>query len=107
MLKLNHSQLQNFSGCALPSGGSRGQGYLSRLFEDDDRKSEIAALASYIENNFDGLYDSRSLKDRVELKRVLVSPSGAMEKNIDVVVCCRFEMHGMSWIKKGQIVCLN
>ena len=44
---------------------------------------KIADLASYIENNFDGLYSSISLKDRVEAKRMLVSSSGAMEKNID------------------------
>ena len=53
-----------------------------------------------MENNFDGLYDSRSPKDRVEAKGVLVSPSGAMEKNIDVVICCRFKMQDMGWTKE-------
>ena len=69
--------------------------------EDNEKKKKIADLASYIENNLDGLYGSRSLKDRVEAKRVLVSSSGAMEKNIDVVIGHRFKRHGMSWTKEG------
>ena len=32
---------------------------------------------------------------------VLVSSSGAMEKNIDVVIGRRFKKHGMSWTKEG------
>jgi len=75
---------------------------LARLLcEDNERKKKIADLASYIENNFDGLYGSRSLKDKVEAKRVLVSSSGAMEKNIDVVIGRRFKRQGMSWTKEG------
>ena len=66
-----------------------------------EKKKKIADLASYIENNFDGLYGSRSLKDRVEAKRVLISSSGAMEKNIDVVIGRRFKRQGMSWTKEG------
>ena len=75
---------------------------LARLLcEDSEKKKKIADLASYIENNFDGLYGSRSLKDKVEAKRVLVSSSGAMEKNIDVVIGRRFKRQGMSWTKEG------
>ncbi len=75
---------------------------LARLLcEDDDRRKKIASLDSYIENNFDGLYGSRSLKDKVEAKRVLVCSSGAMEKNIDVVIGRRFKRQGMSWTKEG------
>jgi len=74
---------------------------LAHLFcEDNEKKKKIANLASYIENNFDGLYGSMSLKDRVEAKRVLVSSSGAMEKNIDVVIGRRFKRQGMSWTKE-------
>lgn len=74
---------------------------LARLFcEDNEKKKKIADLASYIENNFDGLYGSMSLKDRAEAKRVLVSSSGAMEKNIDVVIGRRFKRQGMSWTKE-------
>jgi hypothetical protein len=32
------------------------------------RKKKIADLASYTENNFDGLHGSRSLKDKVGAK---------------------------------------
>jgi len=75
---------------------------LARLLcEDKEKKKKIADLASYIENNFDGLYGSRSLKDKVEAKEVLVSGSGAMEKNIDVVIGRRFKRQGMSWTKEG------
>lgn len=75
---------------------------LARLLcEDNEKRGKIADLASYIENNFDGLYGSMSLKDRVEAKRVLVSSSGAMEKNIDVVIGRRFKKQGMSWTKEG------
>jgi hypothetical protein len=37
--------------------------------EDNEKKEGIADLASYIESNFDGLYGSRSLKDKVKAKR--------------------------------------
>jgi len=37
----------------------------------------------------------------VEVKRVLVSSSGAMEKNIDTVIGRRFKKQGMSWTKEG------
>ena len=59
---------------------------LARLLcEDQDKRQKIADLAAYIENNRDGLYGSRSLRDKVEAKEVLVCSTGAMEKNIDVV----------------------
>jgi hypothetical protein len=75
---------------------------LARLFcEDNEKKKKIASLASYIENNPDGLYGSSALEDRVEAKRVLVSSSGAMEKNIDVVIGRRFKRQYMSWMKEG------
>ena len=58
---------------------------LARLLcEDKDKRQKIADLVTYIENNRDGLYGSRSLKDKVEAKRVLVCSTGAMEKNSQV-----------------------
>jgi hypothetical protein len=75
---------------------------LARLLCDDRDKSErIADLVTYIENNRYGLYGSRSLRDRVEAKTVLVCSTGAMEKNIDTVVDRRFKRHGQSWSTKG------
>lgn len=43
----------------------------------------------------------RSLKDKIEAKRVLVCSTRAMEKNIDIVIERRFKKHGMSWTTKG------
>jgi len=75
---------------------------LALLFcEDNEKKRKIADLVSYIENNFDDLYGSISPKDKVETKRVLVSSSDAMEKNIDVVIGHRFKRQGMSWTREG------
>jgi hypothetical protein len=71
------------------------------LCENKDKRQKIADLVTYIENNRDGLYGSRSLRDKVETKRVLVCSTGAMEKNIDVVIGRRFKKHGMSWSAKG------
>ncbi len=46
---------------------------LARLLcEDEDNRQKIADLVTYIETNRDGLYGSRSLRDKVEAKGVLV-----------------------------------
>jgi hypothetical protein len=75
---------------------------LARLLcEDEDKRQKITDLAAYIENNQDGLYGSRSLRDKVEAKGVLVCSTGAMEKNIDVVIGRRFKRQGMSWTTEG------
>jgi hypothetical protein len=73
---------------------------LARLLcDDDERRVKVSDLANYIESNFDGLYGSKSLKNRVEVERVLVSSSSAMEKNIDIVGR-RFKKQGMNWTKE-------
>jgi len=75
---------------------------LARLLcDEEDRRQKIADLVTYIENNRDGLYGSRSLRGQVEGKRVLVCSTGAMEKNIDVVVDRRFKRYGQSWTTEG------
>jgi len=75
---------------------------LARLLcEDKDKRQRIADLVTYIENNRNGLYGSRSLRDKVETKMVLVCSTGAMEKNIETVIGRRFKKHGMSWTTKG------
>ena len=71
------------------------------MCEDKDKRQKIADLVTYIENNRDGLYGSRSLRDKVEAKSVLVCSTGAMEKNIETVIGRRFKKHGMSWTTKG------
>jgi hypothetical protein len=75
---------------------------LARLLcEDEDKRQKIADLVAYIENNRDGLYGSRYLKDKVQAKEVLVCSTGAMEKNIDTVIGRRFKKQGMSWTTEG------
>jgi hypothetical protein len=44
---------------------------------------------------------SRSLRDKVEDKRVLVCSTGATEKNIDIVIGRRFKRLGQSWTTEG------
>ncbi len=73
---------------------------LARLLCEDKRQ-KIADLVTYIENNRNGLYGSRSLRNKVEAKIVLVCSTGAMEKNIETVIGRRFKKHGMSWKTKG------
>lgn len=75
---------------------------LARLLcEDEDQRQRIADLVTYIENNRDGLYGSRSLRHKVEAKKVLVCSTGAMEKNIDTVIGRRFKKQGMRWTTEG------
>ena len=75
---------------------------LARLLcEDEDKRQKIADLVTYIQNNRNGLYGSRSLRDKVEAKMVLVCSTGAMEKNIETVIGRRFKKHGMSWTTEG------
>jgi hypothetical protein len=75
---------------------------LARLLcEDEDKRQKIADLVTYIENNQNGLYGSRSLRDKVEAKKVLVCSTGTMEKNIETVIGRRFKRHGQSWTTEG------
>jgi hypothetical protein len=56
---------------------------LARLLcEDKDKSQKMGDLVAYIENNRDGLYGSRSLKDKVKAEKVLVCSTGAMEKTV-------------------------
>jgi hypothetical protein len=71
------------------------------LCEDEDKRQRIAELVDYVENNWEGMYGSRSLRDRVKAKQVLVCSTGAMEKNIETVIGRRFKKHGMSWTTEG------
>ena len=71
------------------------------LCEDKDKRQKIADLAAYIGNNRDGLYGSRSLRGKVKAEKVLVCSTGAMEKNVDVVIDRRFKRYGQSWTTEG------
>jgi len=59
--------------------------------EDEDKMQKIADLVSYIENDRDGLYGSKSLMGKVAAKMVLACSTGAMERNIDTVIGRRFK----------------
>ena len=48
-----------------------------------------------------GMAFSRSERDRIEAKMVLVCSTGATEKNIDTVIDRRFKRHGQSWTTEG------
>ena len=71
------------------------------LCEDKERQAKIGDLANYIEGNLDGLYGAWALKDKVNSKKMLVTSSGAMEKNIEVVIGRRFKRWGMRWTREG------
>jgi len=75
---------------------------LARLLcEDVDKRQKITDLVSSIENNRNGLYGSRYLRDKVETKMVLVCSTEAMEKNVDTVIDRRFKRHEQSWTTEG------
>jgi hypothetical protein len=75
---------------------------LARLLcEDREKEARIRGLAHYIEGNLSGLYGANLLKDKVEAKEMLVTSSGAIEKNIEVVIGRRFKRWGMCWTKEG------
>jgi hypothetical protein len=71
------------------------------LCEDNERSRKITDLGEYLENNFNGLYGLRFLKGKVEAKEVLVTCSGAMGENINVVIGRRFKKPSMNRIKEG------
>ena len=72
---------------------------LKRLVDGPSEK--LDDLLGYLEENWDGIYDSRNLKSRVGAKEVLVVGSGGIEKNIDLMLCRRFKGRGMSWSRAG------
>ncbi|MDP2664426.1 MAG: UPF0236 family protein [bacterium] len=64
---------------------------------------KVAALESYVIANQDGLYGARRLRRQLsdEAKLVAVEGSGAVEKQMDIVVGRRFKRQGMRWTRKG------
>jgi len=65
---------------------------------DTEKQDE---LQKYLEDNWEGLYGSWSLRGKVKAEEVLVVGSGAVEKNIEVVIGRRFKKRGMSWSRAG------
>ena len=72
---------------------------LKRLVDGPSEK--LDDLLGYLEENWDGIYGSRNLKDKVGAREVLVVGSGGIEKNIDLALCHRFKGRGMSSSRAG------
>ncbi|HAL62140.1 MAG TPA: hypothetical protein DCP08_07015 [Chloroflexi bacterium] len=66
--------------------------------EEDEKLDE---LLDYLEENWEGLYGSWGLRGKVKAQEVLVVGSGAVEKNIEIVIGRRFKKRGMSWSREG------
>jgi len=62
---------------------------------------KLDELLDYLEDNWEGLYGSWSLRGKVKAQEVLVVGSGAMEKNIELIIGRRFKKRGMSWSREG------
>lgn len=60
-------------------------------------------LHRYVEDNRDLILSFRRFRKEVdeEFRNLLVTGTGAMEKNIDIVICHRFKKRGMKWSKGG------
>jgi hypothetical protein len=62
---------------------------------------QLDDLMEYLERNWQGVYGSWSLRERVAAQEVLVVGSGAVEKNVELVIGRRFKKRGMSWSRAG------
>lgn len=63
----------------------------------------VAHLEGYLRSNQHGLYGARGLREQLspEAKLVAVEGSGAIEKQMDLMVGRRFKGQGMRWTRKG------
>jgi len=66
------------------------------LISDTDEEM----LTSYINTNMDYIWAIDGLRGKIS-KELLRVGSGAVEKNIDIVIARRFKLRGMSWSKEG------
>jgi len=72
-----------------------------RRMQTREETEQLDALMEYLERNWQGLYGSWSLREKVKAQEVLVVGSGAVEKNIELVIGRRFKKRGMSWSRAG------
>jgi len=66
-----------------------------------EEAGKLDELLDYLEDNWEGLYGSWSLRGKVKAEEVLVVGSGAMEKNIELMIGRRLKKGGMSWSREG------
>lgn len=62
-----------------------------------EEREEVDKLLGYLKHNQEGFYGSNALKGEIKNK----VGSGAIEKNIELVVGRRFKKWGMTWSKPG------
>jgi len=62
---------------------------------------KLDEFLDYLEENWKWIYGSWSLRGKVKAQEVLVVGSGAMEKNIELLIGRRFKKRGMSWSRQG------
>ena len=67
---------------------------LKRLVDVPSEK--LDDLLGYLEENWDGIYGSRGVREGIGAREVLVAGSGCIEKDIDLMLCRRFKGRGMS-----------
>jgi len=66
-----------------------------------EEAKKLDELLDYLEDNWEGLYGSWSLRGKVEAQEVLVVGSGAMEKNFELIIGRRLKKGGKSWSREG------
>lgn len=67
-----------------------------RRMKAQGETEKLDELMEYLESNWQGLYGAWSLREKVKAQEVLVVGSGAVEKNIELVIGRRFKKRGMS-----------
>ena len=75
---------------------------LAGLTAQDDRE-RVAQLETYLRANQEGFFGARRLRQHLspEARTVAVEGSGAIEKQMDLMVGRRFKGQGMRWTRKG------
>ena len=54
----------------------------------------LREILVYLEENWDGIYGSRALKDRIQAKEALAVGGGRVEKNADLVLAASSRAEG-------------
>jgi hypothetical protein len=63
-----------------------------RVADDPDAVARLTKVMGYVTNNRQAIANYRL---------VPCASSGPMEKAVDLVICRRFKLHGMSWQRRG------
>lgn len=66
-----------------------------------EEQQEITELLTHVSRHQAGLYTVHTLKDKFPDPQLLNVGSGAIEKNIEVIIGRRFKKQGMCWTQQG------